>query len=79
MTSCLQVQLVFVCHSLLGGVDVLSLGLEEAQHLFALRDVGGEPDQRLQEETEGQSQGRSGGGGLPSRIIGSEPNRVVLF
>lgn len=39
-------------NSLLRGVDVLGLRLEEAQNLLALRDVRGEPDQSLQEDTD---------------------------
>lgn len=39
-----------VLHSLHGGVDVLSLRLEEAQHLFALRNLRRESHQRLQRE-----------------------------
>lgn len=38
--------------SLLRGVDVLGLGLEEAQNLLALRDVRWQSDQSLQEDTD---------------------------
>lgn len=36
--------------SLHGGVDVVGLGLEEAQDLFALRDQRGESHQSLQRQ-----------------------------
>lgn len=38
-------------HLLHWGVDVLSLCLEEAQHLLTLRDLRGESDQRLWRDT----------------------------
>lgn len=38
-------------HLLHWGVDVLSLCLEEAQHLLTLRDLRGESDQRLWGDT----------------------------
>lgn len=43
-----------VLHSLHGGVDVLSLRLEEAQHLFALRNLRRESHQRLQRERDSE-------------------------
>lgn len=43
-----------VLHSLHGGVDVLSLRLEEAQHLFALRNLRRESHQRLQRESDSE-------------------------
>lgn len=41
-------------HSLHGGVDVLSLRLEEAQHLLALRNLRRESHQRLQRESDSE-------------------------
>lgn len=40
-----------MAHLLHWGVDVLSLCLEEAQHLLTLRDLRGESDQRLWRDT----------------------------
>lgn len=40
-----------MAHLLHWGVDVLSLCLEEAQHLLALRDLRGESDKRLWRDT----------------------------